>query len=72
MLWSCVVILVVSFLYEGLKFLRQRLLDGARARLSRAHRREQSSAGDDDDDELLLSEVSWGRLNRFLIKFQLI
>lgn len=65
MLWSCVVILVVSFLYEGLKFLRQRLLNCARAQLTRPHDRRSST--DDGDDELLLTDGSWGRLNRFLI-----
>lgn len=71
MLWSCVVILVVSFLYEGLKFLRQHLLNCARAQLSRAHARDQSST-EDDDDELLLAEFSWGRrFNRRTIRILL-
>jgi copper transporter 1 len=68
MLWSCVVILVVSFLYEGLKFLRQRLLNCARTRLARPRDR---SSEHDDDDELLLSEVSFGRLNRRTIRILL-
>lgn len=72
MLWSCIVVLIVSFAYEGLKTVRQRLLKVAKVQ----QQKESTNSADagDDDDRLLIavpSSSSWTRSRR-RIAFHLI
>lgn len=69
MLWSCIVVLIVSFAYEGLKTVRQRLLKVAKVQ----QQKESTNSADagDDDDRLLIavpSSSSWTR-SRYSVLF---
>lgn len=68
MLWSCIIVLVVSFAYEGLKTFRQRLL-----KVAKAQRSEDSTNSEEtnEDNVMFLSPTRW-RQNRCRVVLHLI